>query len=100
LRIGRTHFVKLVGKENIEVLNVDFPDGPLGKRYGCILANKFLHHLQRTERQQFLRWGGNGDLFIRIAQKLLYQIRMWQRNFLSSKGSLFSVHRHQSGNQG
>jgi hypothetical protein len=48
--------VKLSGKENVEVLNVDFPDGPLGKNYGCILANKFLHHLQRIERQQFLRW--------------------------------------------
>ena len=53
---GLVHFVKLSGKENIEVLNVDFPAGPLGKPYGCILANKFLHHLQRTERQQFLRW--------------------------------------------
>ena len=53
---GLTHFVKLSGKENIEILNVDFPDGPLGKHYGCILTNKFLHHLHRTERQQFLRW--------------------------------------------
>lgn len=53
---GLNHFVKLSGKDNIEVLNVDFPDGPLDKNYGCILANKFLHHLQRTERQQFLRW--------------------------------------------
>lgn len=53
---GLTHFVKLSGKQNIEVLNVGFPDGPLGKHYGCILANKFLHHLQRIERQQFLRW--------------------------------------------
>lgn len=53
---GLTHFARLSGKENIEVLNVDFPDGPLGKQLGCILANKFLHHLQRFERQQFLRW--------------------------------------------
>lgn len=53
---GLTHFVKLSGKQNIEVWNIDFPEGPLGKHYGCILANKFLHHLQRTERQQFLRW--------------------------------------------
>ena len=53
---GLTHFVKLSGKENIEILNVDFPDGPLGKHYGCILTNKFLHHLHRKERQQFLRW--------------------------------------------
>ena len=53
---GLIHYVKLSGKQNIEVLNVDFPDGPLGKHYGCIIANKFLHHLQRAERQQFLRW--------------------------------------------
>ena len=53
---GLAHFVKLSGKENIEILNVDFPDGPLGKHYGCILTNKFLHHLHRKERQQFLRW--------------------------------------------
>jgi hypothetical protein len=66
---GLIHFAKLSGKENIEVLNVDFPDGPLGKPYGCILANKFLHHLQRAERKQFLRWakealGPNGSLLI------------------------------------
>jgi hypothetical protein len=53
---GLNHFAKLSGKTNIEVLDVDFPKGPLDKRYGCILANKFLHHLQRPERQQFLRW--------------------------------------------
>ncbi|MFL2916463.1 MAG: hypothetical protein ACJZ45_08530 [Nitrospinia bacterium] len=53
---GLAHFVKLSGKDNIEILNVDFPDGPLGKHYGCILTNKFLHHLHRQERQQFLRW--------------------------------------------
>ena len=28
---GLTHYVKLSGKNNIKVLNVDFPDGPLGK---------------------------------------------------------------------
>ncbi len=53
---GLIHFVKLSGKENIDILNVGFPEGPLGKSYGCILANKFLHHLQRAERQQFMRW--------------------------------------------
>ncbi len=53
---GLNHFVKLSGKDNIEILNVNFPDGPRGNNYGCILANKFLHHLPRTERQQFLRW--------------------------------------------
>jgi hypothetical protein len=53
---GLNHFVKLSGKDNIEILNVDFPEGPLDRRYGCILANKFLHHLQRPERQKFLGW--------------------------------------------
>ena len=54
--MGLTHYVKLSGKTNIEILNIDFPDGPLGKRCGCILANKFLHHLQRNERKKFLQW--------------------------------------------
>ena len=54
--MGLTHYVKLSGKTNIEILNIDFPDGPLGKRCGCILANKFLHHLQRSERKKFLQW--------------------------------------------
>ncbi len=53
---GLNHFVKLSGRDNIEILNVNFPDGPRDINYGCILANKFLHHLPRTERQQFLRW--------------------------------------------
>ncbi|MEK9628522.1 MAG: hypothetical protein VW455_05835 [Nitrospinota bacterium] len=54
--MGLTHYVKLSGKTNIEILNIDFPDGPLGKRCGCILANKFLHHLQRDERRKFFQW--------------------------------------------
>ncbi len=75
---GLTHFVKLSGKENIEVLNVDFPGGPVGKHYGCILANKFLHHLQRTERQQFLRWATEalepGGFLMILDTDLEYQI--------------------------
>ena len=54
--MGLTHFANLSGKKNIEILNIDFPDGPLGRHCGCILANKFLHHLQRNERKQFLQW--------------------------------------------
>ncbi len=53
---GLTHYVKLSGKTNIEILNINFPDGPIEKRCGCILANKFLHHLQRGERKKFLDW--------------------------------------------
>ncbi len=67
--MGLTHYVKLSGKNNIEILNVDFPDGPLGKHCGCILANKFLHHLQRDDRKKFLLWakealGPGGSLLI------------------------------------
>jgi hypothetical protein len=44
-------------KRNIEILNIEFgmnePKVPL---LGGIWANKFLHHLQRKERQQFLSW--------------------------------------------
>jgi hypothetical protein len=54
--MGLTHFAKLSGKTNIEILNIDFPDGPLRKSCGCILANKFLHHLQRSDRKKFLQW--------------------------------------------
>jgi hypothetical protein len=53
---GLAHFAKLSGKGNIEILDINFPGGPRADNYGCILANKFLHHLPRTERQQFLRW--------------------------------------------
>ncbi|MBC8284773.1 MAG: hypothetical protein H8E32_13235 [Nitrospinae bacterium] len=54
--MGLNHFKELSGKTNIEILNIDFPDGPLDNRCGCILANKFLHHLQREERKKFLQW--------------------------------------------
>ena len=54
--LGLTHFAKLSGKTNIEILNIDFPDGPFGRRCGCILASKFLHHLKRSERKQFFQW--------------------------------------------
>jgi len=54
--MGLNHFAKLSGKTNIEILNIDFPSGPLEKNCGCVLANKFLHHLQRDERKKFLQW--------------------------------------------
>lgn len=54
--MGLTHFTRLSGKTNIEILKIDFPDVPIKKNYGCILANKFLHHLQRDERKKFLQW--------------------------------------------
>ena len=54
--IGLTHFTKLSGKTNIEILKIDFPNVPMETHSGCILANKFLHHLQRNERKNFLQW--------------------------------------------
>jgi hypothetical protein len=81
---GLIHFAMHSGKKNIEVLNVDFPDGPLGKHFGCILVSKFLHHLQRAERQQFLRWAKEvlepkGSLLI-LDTDLEYQILKRARN--------------------
>ncbi len=54
---GLKHYKSLARKRNIEILNIEFgmnePDVP---PLGGIWANKFLHHLQRKERVQFLNW--------------------------------------------
>ncbi|MFQ5451339.1 MAG: hypothetical protein ACE5E9_11985 [Nitrospinaceae bacterium] len=54
---GLNHYKNLVGKTNVDILPVDFggnePDSP---GLGCILATKFLHHLQRPQRRRFLQW--------------------------------------------
>ena len=75
---GLSHFVKLSGKPNVRVLDINFPNGPSGEHYGCILANKFLHHLPRDERKQFLSWAAKvlepeGSLLI-LDTDLEYQI--------------------------
>ena len=50
------HYKRLLDKQNVEILQADFPmDRPLDP-FGSIWANKFLHHLQRQERRTFLRW--------------------------------------------
>ncbi len=54
---GLRHFNNLVGKKNIEIMEVDFADNlPQEMQMGCLTVSKFLHHLQRSERQAFLRW--------------------------------------------
>ncbi|MFQ5482435.1 MAG: hypothetical protein ACE5ER_06710 [Nitrospinaceae bacterium] len=55
---GLDHFRQLSGRRNVEVATMDFPDGGAGlpKVLGRIHASKFLHHLQREERNRFLRW--------------------------------------------
>ncbi len=57
---GLKHYKSLARKRNVEILNIKFginePDVP---PLGGIWANKFLHHLKRKERRQFLDWAHN-----------------------------------------
>jgi len=58
---GLNHYKNLEKKNNIEILKIDFgTDGPKVPALGGIWANKFLHHLKRKERQQFLKWAYKG----------------------------------------
>jgi hypothetical protein len=52
---GLTQYREKLGKKNIEIIDQDFPGGKKGWRAETVLANKFLHHLHRPERQEFLR---------------------------------------------
>ena len=64
------HYLELVGKKNVVLVEADFPDfPPQGIIFGFIMVNKFLHHLKRPERIEFLKWsmdslGPNGVLEI------------------------------------
>ena len=52
-----THYKTMLGKQNIEILDADFPGrAPQNLKFGLIMSNKFLHHLKRMERKEFLRW--------------------------------------------
>lgn len=54
---GLKHYKSLARKRNIEILNIEFGvNAPEVPPLGGIWANKFLHHLQRKERRQFLDW--------------------------------------------
>jgi hypothetical protein len=54
---GLTHFKNLLGRRNVEILQAEFPKSPgVSNKFGTIHISKFLHHLQRDERKQFLRW--------------------------------------------
>lgn len=54
---GLKHYKSLARKRNVEILNVEFGvNEPAVPPLGGIWANKFLHHLKRKERQQFLSW--------------------------------------------
>ncbi len=52
-----THYRDLSGKTNVDILKVEYGrEDPQVSGLGLILANKFLHHLQRRQRQHFLDW--------------------------------------------
>ena len=54
---GLSHFLELTGKKNVVLMKADFPTKPpQGMKFGFIMVNKFLHHLQRSDRVNFLKW--------------------------------------------
>jgi len=54
---GLSHFLELTGKKNVVLMKADFPSKPpQGMKFGFIIVNKFLHHLQRSDRVNFLNW--------------------------------------------
>jgi len=54
---GLSHFLELTGKKNVVLMKADFPTKPpQGMKFGFIMVNKFLHHLQRSDRLNFLKW--------------------------------------------
>ena len=54
---GLSHFLGLTGKKNVVLMEADFPTKPpQGMKFGFIIVNKFLHHLQRSDRVNFLNW--------------------------------------------
>ncbi len=67
---GLNHFKNQAGKHNVEILKMEFPQrNSVRQRFGNIHVSKFLHHLERPERQEFLRWAldrlePGGKLFI------------------------------------
>ncbi len=54
---GLTHFKNLLGRQNVEILQAEFPESPgVTHKFGTIHVSKFLHHLEREDRKRFLRW--------------------------------------------
>ncbi len=54
---GLSHFLELTGKKNVVLMKADFPTKPpQGTKFGFVIVNKFLHHLQRSDRVNFLNW--------------------------------------------
>lgn len=54
---GLNHYKGLLGKKNVDIVKVDFPDANIiSEKFGSIHSTKFLHHLRQPERQRFLAW--------------------------------------------
>ncbi|MBI5427843.1 MAG: class I SAM-dependent methyltransferase [Nitrospinae bacterium] len=54
---GLSFYKELAGKRNVEIVAYDFSGGKFPEpAFGRVWANKFLHHLRRVNRAQFLRW--------------------------------------------
>jgi len=54
---GLSHYLELTGKKNVIIVEADFPETPpQNTKFGSIVANKFLHHLNRSKRIRFLKW--------------------------------------------
>ena len=54
---GLSHYLELTGKKNVIIVEADFPEKPPQNiKFSSIVANKFLHHLNRSKRIRFLKW--------------------------------------------
>ena len=52
-----SHYLELIGKKNVVLMEVDFSSKPPEEmKFGFIIVNKFLHHLKRKDRVNFLKW--------------------------------------------
>jgi len=69
---GLRHYLGQSANQNVEVIEAQFPlqmVNGFSRGFGHIQVSKFLHHLQRGERKEFLRWARDhltpgGRLFI------------------------------------
>ncbi len=52
---GLRQYREKLGKKNIEIIDQDFPGGKGEWQAEVVMANKFMHHLQRSERQELLK---------------------------------------------
>jgi len=78
---GLNHYKGLIGKTNVDIVKVDFPDAnAISSKFGSIHSTKFLHHLKQSDRQKFLKWVFDrlepGGILRIVDTDLEYQILM------------------------